>query len=57
MRDFGILDNLWCVVKEDGTFAGIPCRTIEEARELAAQHENSMIFTMHFDLEADSFGL
>lgn len=46
MKDFNWTDELYCVVKEDGTFAGIPCRTIEEAFELATQHNHSAIFEM-----------
>lgn len=46
MRDFDFNDNLWCVVKADGSFAGIPCTSYEEAQELAFQHEGSAIFSM-----------
>lgn len=49
MRDFDWFDELYCVVKEDGTFAGVPCRSIEEAIELTAQHEGSKIFEMKLD--------
>ena len=49
MRDFDWDDELYCVVKEDGTFAGIPCLTIEEAVELTAQHEGSKVFKMKLD--------
>lgn len=52
MRDFDWLDELYCVVKEDGTFAGVPCRSIEEAIELSGQHEGSMIFEMKLDNES-----
>lgn len=52
MRDFDWLDELYCVVKEDGTFAGTPCRSIEEAIELSGQHEGSMIFEMKLDNES-----
>lgn len=47
MRDFNWTDKLYCVVKEDGTFAGVPCRTIEEAYDLATQHDYSKIFEMN----------
>lgn len=57
MRDFDCFDELWCVVKEDGTFAGVPCRTSEEAYELSCQHEGSAIFKMNYDWETDPFGL
>ena len=46
MRDFNWTDKLYCVVKEDGTFAGVPCRTVEEAYDLATQHDHSAIFEM-----------
>ncbi len=56
MKDFGWLDDLWCVIKADGTFAGVPCRTAEEALELSAQHDGSGIFRMYYDWETDPFG-
>lgn len=46
MRDFKWNDTLWAVVKDDGKFAGVPCRSFEEARDLSAQHENSVIMEM-----------
>ena len=46
MRDFEWDDCLWAVVKEDGTFAGVPCLSREEAKELAIQHEGSHIYAM-----------
>ena len=49
MRDFNWFDELYCVVKEDGTFAGRPCLTLEEAIELQAQHEGSKIFLLVYD--------
>mgnify|MGYP003304016801 CR=1 FL=1 len=49
MRDFFYDDALWCVVKDDGKFAGIPCLTYEEALELSNQHENSAIFKMNLE--------
>ena len=52
MRDFDWFDELYCVVKEDGTFAGVPCRSIEEAIELSDQHEGSKIFDMRLDNES-----
>ena len=52
MRDFDWFDELYCVVKEDGTFAGTPCRSIEEAIELSGQHEGSKIFEMKLDNES-----
>lgn len=52
MRDFDWHDELYCVVKEDGTFAGVPCRSTEEAIELSGQHEGSMIYEMKLDNES-----
>lgn len=52
MRDFDWFDELYRVVKEDGTFAGVPCRSIEEAIELSGQHEESKIFDMRLDNES-----
>lgn len=52
MRDFDWHDEFYCVVKEDGTFAGIPCRTFEEATQLRDQHEGSKIFDMRLDNES-----
>lgn len=49
MRDFDWLDELYCVVTDDGTFAGVPCRSFEEAVELCSQHGGSKIFTMYLD--------
>lgn len=37
---------LWAVIKADGTFAGVPCTSYEEARELSAQHDGSRIFEL-----------
>lgn len=48
-RDFNWNDRLWAVIKEDGSFAGIPCRSFEEARELANQHEGSHVYVMVLD--------
>ena len=46
MRDFEWDNDLWCVVKDDGTYAGIPCLTYAEARCLADNHEGANIFRM-----------
>lgn len=46
MRDFKWTDELWCVVKNDGSFAGAPCLSWEEVRELQAQHENSQMYLL-----------
>ena len=57
MRDFEWTQKLWCVVKADGTFAGVPCASSEEAYELSAQHEGSGIYEMQYDWDTDPFGL
>lgn len=49
MRDFEWSARLWAVVKENGEFAGCPCLTWNEARELACQHEGSAIFELKLD--------
>lgn len=41
---------LWAVVKEDGTFAGVPCASYEEAADLASQYDNSTIYSMEQDI-------
>ena len=46
MRDFGWFDELYAVIKDNGQFAGVPCASVEEAKEIQAQHENSKIFLM-----------
>lgn len=46
MRDFDWTDFLFAVVKADGSFAGAPCLSFEEARELASNHEGSRIFRL-----------
>ena len=56
MRDFEWTQDLWCVIKQDGSFAGKPCVTSEEAYELSAQHFGSAIFKMNYDWEIDPFG-
>lgn len=49
MRDFNWLNNLWCVIKEDGRYAGVPCISYEEARELSNQHSGAKIFKLTID--------
>lgn len=53
MTDFDWTDVRWAVVKEDGTFAGVPCASIGEARDLAAQHEGAKIFFLAYEPEED----
>ena len=52
-RDFGWVDLLWAVIKADGTYAGAPCLSQEEARELSNQHKGSKIFIMEYDNTQD----
>ena len=33
----------------DGSFAGVPCASYGEARDLAAQHEGSKIFFLAYE--------
>ena len=46
MRDFDWTDVLFAVVKNDGSFAGIPCLSLDEAKELASNHEGSQIYRL-----------
>lgn len=49
MKQFDWTDVRWAVVKADGTFAGMPCASREEARDLAAQHEGAKIFFLAYE--------
>ena len=53
MRDFGWFDVLYAVVKDNGKYAGVPCRSYGEARDLSAQHEGSRIFELVLDEDED----
>lgn len=53
MKDFDWDDVRWAVVKADGTFAGVPCASIGEARDLAAQHEGAKIFFLAYEPDED----
>lgn len=53
MKDFDWTDVRWAVVKADGTFAGVPCASIGEARDLAAQHEGAKIFFLAYEPDED----
>lgn len=46
MRDFDWTDAIFAVVKADGSFAGVPCLSLDEAKELANNHEGSQIFRL-----------
>lgn len=37
---------MYAVIKADGTFAGAPCYSLEEARNRALEHKDSWIFLM-----------
>lgn len=49
MKDFDWTDVRWAVVKKDGTFAGVPCASYGEARDLAAQHDGAKIFFLAYE--------
>lgn len=49
VRDFEWEQELWAVVKDNGNFAGNPCLSWEEAREISANHEGSKIYEMTLD--------
>ena len=49
VRDFEWDRKLWCVVNDDGSFAGVPCLAWEEARELSINHDGSRIYEMTLD--------
>ena len=49
MKDFDWTDVRWAVVKKNGTFAGVPCASYREARDLAAQHEGAKIFFLAYE--------
>lgn len=49
VRDFEWDRKLWCVVNDNGSFAGSPCLSWEEARELSAYHDGSRIYEMNLD--------
>ena len=36
----------YAVINQNGTYAGVPCETYEEAQELAAQDEGRQIFIL-----------
>lgn len=45
-RDFDWNHSLYAVVKDDGTFAGVPCLSDEEAYQLAANHDGSHVYRL-----------
>ena len=46
MRDFDWTDAIFAVVKADGSFAGVPCLSLDEARELANNHEGAQVYRL-----------
>lgn len=44
MNDYVYDGELWAVINPDGTFAGVPCHSWEEARELANAREGRVIW-------------
>lgn len=45
-EDIDFETTRYAVIKPDGTFAGVPCESFEEAQELAAQEEGRIIFKL-----------
>ena len=46
MEELKALNMIWIVINSDGTYAGTPCLTWEEARELVAQKEGRRAFNL-----------
>lgn len=53
MRDFEWNQTLYAVVKEGGSFAGVPCLSFDEAQELANNHEGARIYRLTLEKEWD----
>ena len=53
MRDFDFNSALWAVVKNNGEYAGVPCTSYEEARDLAGQHKGAKIFFLAYEPDED----
>lgn len=47
MEDLKELDMIWVVINSNGTYAGKPCISWEEAQELAAQCKGRRIFILN----------
>lgn len=47
--------NSYAVIKPDGTYAGVPCENIDEAKELAAQEEGRVIYKLSKVLFNESY--
>lgn len=51
MEKLKALEMIWIVINHDGKYAGRPCTSWEEARELAAQEEGRRIFNLDPNME------
>ncbi len=38
------MDSFWVVLNPDGTYAGVPCESFEECRELVAAREGRIAY-------------
>lgn len=45
-RNFESEQELWTIVNEDGTFAGLPFLSYEEAKNLMSVHPGSRLFKL-----------
>ena len=46
MEELKTKNMIWIVINPDGTYAGVPCLTWKEARELVAQKEGRRVFNI-----------
>lgn len=44
MDGIKIMKNIWVVINKNGTYSGMPCKSEEEAKELASQEEGRIIY-------------
>ena len=51
MEELKTRNMIWIVINSDGTYAGVPCITWEEARELVAQKEGRRVFNIDPNME------
>ena len=51
MEELKTKNMIWIVINLDGTYAGVPCITWEEARELVAQKEGRRVFNIDPNME------
>lgn len=45
----------YAVIKPNGEYAGVPCETVDEAREMAAQEEGRVVFKLSKVLSGESY--